>query len=601
MADDTMANNTTVSRRPSTIVDGETQAMAMQTKTPSSGTMTAIAPPYPPSTVNSEFGDKQEPDSDTAIESSYSDSIHDPETEFRTSYPPSLNTVRSHASPLASLPREIAFVGVLCAAQLFTQASLGQAIAPLHIIGASLGTSSPGQLSWFPAAYSLTVGTFILIAGRLGDLYGHKRLFTAGFVWFGVWSLLCGFAVYIPRSAHRSLIFFDICRAMQGIGPAFLLPNAMAILGRTYPPGRRKEMVFSIFGATAPSGFVVGAAFSSLFAQLAWWPWAFWTTGVMCFVMALVGNFAIPYTPPPQFSSSSVQGGAHAFARTDALGCLTGITALVLINFAWNQGPVVGWSTPYTYSLLIVGFLFLGIFALVESRAEFPLLPLDALTKDTAFVLGCIALGWGSFGIWVFYTWQFVEELRGATPLLSSAMFIPCAFSGLAAALTTGRILHRVGPSLVMMMSMTAFTVGIALVATAPVAQTYWAQTFVSVCVMPWGMDMSFPAATILLSDHVRKEHQGVAASLVNTVINYSVSIGLGFAGTIESRVNRSGGELLKGYRGAWYMGIGLAGAGIVLSMLFAGTHLVERKKQRKEVGLVPRKGEEEGGDREGA
>ncbi|OWP02436.1 hypothetical protein B2J93_3224 [Marssonina coronariae] len=601
MALNTIDNNAAESPRSSSTIDGEKEFMAKGMETPSSGAATVIAPSYPPSTVSSEIDDKQEPDFDTAIESSYPNSNHDPEAELPVSRPSSLNPKQSHTSPLTSLPREIAFVGILCMAQLFTQASLGQAIAPLHIIGASLGTSSPEQLSWFPAAYSLTVGTFILIAGRLGDLYGHKRFFMAGFVWYGVWSLLCGFAVYVPRSANHSLIFFDICRAMQGIGPAFLLPNVVAILGRTYPPGRRKEMVFSIFGATAPSGFVVGAVFSSLFAQLAWWPWAFWTMGIMCFVMALAGYFAIPFSPPPQLPSLPAAGRTTAFARTDALGCVTGVTALVLINFAWNQGPVVGWSTPYTYILLIVGFLFLGIFAFVESRADFPLVPLDALTKDTAFVLGCMAFGWGSFGIWVFYIWQFIEELRDVTPLLGSAMFIPCAFSGLAAALTTGRILHRVGPSLVMMMSMTAFTVGIVLVATAPVGQTYWAQTFVSVCVMPWGMDMSFPAATILLSDHMRREHQGVAASLVNTVINYSVSIGLGFAGTIESRVNRSGGELLKGYRGAWYMGIGLAGAGIVLSMLFGGTHLVERKKERRMKGVDVDKGGWEGEDREGA
>jgi hypothetical protein len=84
--------------------------------------------------------------------------------------------------PLLSLPREIASVLMVCMAQLMTQAGLGQAIASLRIIGASFGVDNdPAQLSWFPAAYSLTVGTFILIAGRLGDLYGHKRLFVAGF------------------------------------------------------------------------------------------------------------------------------------------------------------------------------------------------------------------------------------------------------------------------------------------------------------------------------------------------------------------------------------------------------------------------------------
>jgi MFS family permease len=494
---------------------------------------------------------------------------------------PSLYPIQSRIQEPQSLPREIAFVGVLCMAQLMTQAALGQAIAPLHIIGNSFSITSPGQLSWIPAAYSLTVGTFILIAGRLGDLYGHKRFFMAGFLWFGFWSLMAGFSVYVQRGGGKGAIFFDICRAMQGIGPAFLLPNAIAILGRTYEPGRRKEMVFSLFGATAPSGFMVGALFSSLFAELVWWPWAFWVMGIVCCFLAVAGYFAIPHTPAPIVNK---QDGITAWARVDGWGSVSGIAALVLINFAWNQGPVVGWPTPYTYILLIIGFLFLSLFAFIESRVTFPLVPRDVLSTDTAFVLGCIAAGWSSFGIWVYYLWQFCEELRHASPLLASAFFVPTPISGFIAALTTGVILHKVPASFVMLLSMFAFLIGSILIATAPVGQIYWAQTFVSVVVMPWGMDMSFPAATILLSNRMRREEQGVAASLVNTVVNYSISIGLGMAGTIEGRVGGVGTQegLLKGYRGAWYLGIGLAGLGVVTALGFGCSHFLRSRKGRE-------------------
>jgi MFS family permease len=493
---------------------------------------------------------------------------------------PSLYPTQSHIQPPRSLLQEACFVGILCMAQLMTQASLGQAIAPLHIIGSSFHTTNPGQLSWFPAAYSLTVGTFILIAGRLGDLYGHKKFFVAGFVWYGIWSLIAGFSVYAASSKH-GIIFFDVCRALQGIGPAFLLPNALAILGRTYEQGQRKNMVFSVFGATAPSGFLVGALFSSIFAQKAWWPWAYWSMGIINFLLALAGYFAIPHAPAPAREND----GISMWSRIDGFGAVSGITALVLINLAWNQGPNVGWDTPYVYALLIVGFVFVAVFALVESKATFPLIPTDSLTTDTAFVLGCIAAGWSSFGIWVFYLWQFLEEIRGQSPLLTTAQFVPVGFSGLAAALTTGIVLHKLGPSVVMMISMLAFTIGAILIATVPVGQSYWAQTFVSIVIMPWGMDMSFPASNILLSNHMHRDHQGVAASLVNTVINYSVSIGLGFAGTVESQVNHRGKDLLKGYRGAWYMEIGLASLGVCISFLYVlTTHLRERRKNQSKV-----------------
>lgn len=385
---------------------------------------------------------------------------------------------QSHVEAPISPLRELAFVAVLCSAQLMTQAGLGQVVAPLHIIGSSFGITSPGELSWFPAAYSLMVGTFILIAGRLGDLYGHKRFFVAGFLWFGLWSLLAGFSVYSQR------VFFDVCLAMMGIGPAFMLPNAVAILGRTYKPGLRKQLIFSAFGATSPAGFVLGAVFSSLLAQKLWWPWGFWIMAIACLLLAVGGIWAIPPTPTPVLNDEY-----SAWTRVDILGSITGITGLVLVNFAWNQAGNVGWTAPYTYVLLIFGVGFLGLFGYVESKVStFPLVPVEAMSLDTGFLLACIMFGWASFGIWMFYTSQFLEELRGISPLLMSAQFTPVIISGLCAAFTTGFLMSHVSGSVVMICALTAFLAGNILVATAPVNQTYWAQIFVAMIVMPWGM-----------------------------------------------------------------------------------------------------------------
>ncbi|KAK6603060.1 Drug resistance protein YOR378W-like 3 [Botrytis cinerea] len=438
-------------------------------------------------------------------------------------HPNTLTPVQSKIEHFNSRPREFTFIAIICMAQLMTQAALGQAIAPLHIIGSSFGVTNPGQLSWFAAAYSLTVGTFIIIAGRLGDLYGHKLLFISGFFWFALWSLLAGF------SAYSNAIFFDVARALQGIGPAFLLPNALAILARIYEPGRKKEMIFSLFGATAPTGFTLGATFSSIFAEFVWWPWAYWVTAMVCVLLAIVGLVVIPHTPPPQFDRS-----VSMFKRADGLGALTGVAGLVLVNFSWNQGPVIGWTTVYVYVILIIGALVLGLFAFIESRAPYPLVPFGAFNSHTGYTLACIAGGWASFGIWIFYFWQLLEEIRGSVHSSHRQCKVPA--------------------STVMMIAMTGFLIGSILMATVPINQTYWAQTFVACVVTPWGMDMSFPAATILLSDSMHKDHQGLAASLVNTVVNYSISIGLGIAGTVEVQINNGGKnpkDLLKGYRGA--------------------------------------------------
>ena len=379
--------------------------------------------------------------------------------------------------PPQSLLTETIFIGLLCMAQLMTQAALGMSIAPLHIIGDSFGITDPGQLSWFPAAYSLTVGTFILIAGRLGDLYGHKLMFIGGFAWFGLWSLLGGFAVY---SNQR---FFDVCRAFQGIGPAFVMPNAIAIIGMSYEPGPRKSMIFGVFGSMAPGGFVLGATFSSLFAELVWWPWGYWVGGMVCWLFATIGLVVIPRCPGFDRDSS-----INPWIQADAAGASTGVVGLVFVNFAWNQAPVVRWQDPYIYILLIVGIIVLGMFAYVEKHARFPLVPFNVMSKDVGMLLTCVALGWASFGIWLFYMFQFLENLRHVSPSLAGAMTSPCAISGLCAAILTGYMIERVPGSVIMIGALVAFCIGTILLATAPVEQTYWAQTFVSFVVMPWGM-----------------------------------------------------------------------------------------------------------------
>ena len=266
----------------------------------------------------------------------------------------------------------------------------------------------------------------------------------------------------------------------------------------------------------------------------------------------------------------------------DLLGATFGITSLVLFNFAWNQAGVVGWQEPYVYVLLIVGILLFAPFIYIEKCvAVSPLIPFDAMTKEVAFILGCVACGWSAFGIWIYYIWQFFEELREADPLLASAWLSPVVPSGIIAAITTGLVISKLGPSITMCIALLAFLIGNILIATAPVDQIYWAQSFVCTLITPWGMDMSFPAATLILSNAVSREHQGIGASLVNTVVNYSISIGLGIAGTIEGHVNRGGKtpqDKLAGYRGAWYMATGLSGLGLTISAAYAWrTHRTRR------------------------
>ncbi|KAJ5768717.1 drug resistance protein [Penicillium odoratum] len=486
------------------------------------------------------------------------------EVEIGASVPQLSRSESIRSSVQAFTPiREVLFVVVVCMSQFMTQAALGACLSPLDIIGHSFNITNAGTLSWLIAGYSLTVGTFILFFGRCGDVFGYRIMFIIGFLWFSIWSMIAGVSVY------SNSVLFIFARTLQGLGPAMLLPNGLALLGATYRPGKKKYMIFALFGAMAPNGAVLGSVFAAIFSQLAWWPWTFWSMAIYCLILAILGVIVIPSYP----SSCRSLSFTELCLELDIIGAVFGVAGLVLVNVAWNQAPVVGWQEVYVYVLLIVGAIILVFFFVYEIRfAPKPLLPLEILNLDVSFILACVACGWASFGIWIYYFFRFLEDIRHQTPLLVAAEFVPAALMGIVASLSTGILMSKIQPGWIMMLALTAFTIGNIFSAIAPVDQSYWALTFVTLLVIPWGMDMSFPAATVVLSNAVGRRHQGVAASLVTTVVNYSISLGLGFAGTVEVHVNHGGKNLhdkLLGYRAAYYMGIGLGGLGIATSLLY--------------------------------
>lgn len=204
--------------------------------------------------------------------------------------------------------------------------------------------------------------------------------------------------------------------------------------------------------------------------------------------------------------------------------------------------------------------------------AKFPLLPMRGLQPQALLTLGCIAAGWASHGIWLYYYYMFLMHLRKLSGTHATLELLPVGPLGIVFALSTGKLIKRFHVSRVMLVAMLMFFIGAIVLCFAPVGQSYWIQTFISVVVMPGGMNLSFPAGCLLLSNAMPREHQGKAASLVSTVVNYSIASGLGLAGSIESHVNDHGADLLKGYRGAWALGIGFSGLGVILSLIFMYT-----------------------------
>ncbi|KAJ5420110.1 aminotriazole resistance protein [Penicillium sp. CMV-2018d] len=163
--------------------------------------------------------------------------------------------------PPFSFEREVLFTSTLLTCQIFAQTGMGQGFAVLDMICDQFHVTSNGELSWYMASFSLTTGTFIPVAGRLGNMYGSIPV--GGLVTYAVWSFVAGVSYFIRTSDK----LFIVARALQGMGASLVLPNALAILERTYPIGKRKAMVFSLFGAFAPGGYMLSALFTAIMAQ----------------------------------------------------------------------------------------------------------------------------------------------------------------------------------------------------------------------------------------------------------------------------------------------------------------------------------------------
>lgn len=155
---------------------------------------------------------------------------------------------------------------------------------------------------------------------------------------------------------------------------------------------------------------------------------------------------------------------------------------------------------------------------------------------------------------------------------------------GIIAAISVGYTIKRIPPSLILFLSMLAFDCGCIMLSVTPVDQTYFRMILGMMIILSFGMDLSFPASSIILSDELPMENQGMAGSLVSTMINYSMSMCLGIAGTVEHQINKNGDDLLKGYRAALYLGIGLASLGVFISALFMlENYLRMRRRNVKE------------------
>ncbi|KAH7578787.1 Major facilitator superfamily (MFS) profile [Nakaseomyces glabratus] len=467
--------------------------------------------------------------------------------------------------------KEVMFIISCMVAQLLNQAGQTQSLSTMNVL-ADFFKSDSSKQPWLMASFPLVSGSFILISGRLGDIYGLKKALSVGYIIMTLWSIICGLAKYTNSDA-----FFIVCRSFQGLGIAFILPNIMGLVGNIYKVGTlRKNIVISCIGCMAPAGAALGALFGGLIVteDAEQWPWVFYAFGIASFVNMLLALYSIPNNVPTNLNNLNM----------DWIGSLLGVSGLLLLNIVWNQAPIVGWGEAYIIVLLIISIILLLIFVVYEIKyATSPLLPPSVLeNKKILMILAALFFGWGSFGIWTYYYYAFQLNLRKYTPLWAGGTHFMFVIWGTVAAFVVALTIKKVGPAVLLCFSMVAFDCGSIMLSVTPVHQTYWRMNVGMQIILSFGMDLSFPASSIILSDFLPMQYQGMAGSLVNTVVNYSTSLCLGMGNTVEQQYNAHGADLLKGYRSALYLAIGLASAGVCVSLVFLVTDIIAKRHRKR-------------------
>ncbi|OCK97625.1 MFS general substrate transporter [Cenococcum geophilum 1.58] len=345
----------------------------------------------------------------------------------------------------------------------------------------------PATRTWPANAFSLVVSAFLLPSGRMADMYGGYVVYIAGVVWLTVWSIIAGFS--------RNELMMDLCRALQGLGPAAYLPSGMMLLGTVYRPGPRKNLVFSIYGACAPLGFFVGIFFAGVAGQFLSWGAYFWIGAGLSFSTAVVAYFSIP---------SDYQERKNVRVKMDWLGTVLISSGLILVVFAITDSAHAprGWATPYIYTLSIVGVLLLCIAIYVEGWvADAPLLPSDIFAvRYMKPLIIAMFFSFGSLGVFLLYSTYYMTDIMGGTPMQLVAWFTPMALGGCIISTVGGFVLHIVPGTVIIILAGVSWIVAPLLFAIAPVGANYWKYMFFSMICATIGIDASFNVVSIFVS-----------------------------------------------------------------------------------------------------
>ena len=439
---------------------------------------------------------------------------------------------------------------VLCLGDLMIVLDATIVNVALPSIRADLGFTEE-SLAWVVNAYLLTFGGFLLLGGRLGDLFGHRRFFLGGIALFTLASLACGLST--------SQGFLIAARAVQGLGGAVVSAVALSLLMLLFQEPAERTKAMGFFGFVMAGGGSIGVLLGGVLTDVLSWHWIFL---VNIPVGILVFSLSLPLLPADR-------APAESRGRVDVAGAVTVTAALMLAVYAIVNGNDQGWLSAQTLGMLAAALVIFGAFLAIESRVDAPLVPLRLFKRRNLSVANGVGVLWAAaMFAWFFFAAQFLGLVLGYDPLHVGLAFLPAniimgAFSlGLSA-----RLVMRYGTRIPIGVGMGLVTLGLLLFARAPVDASFWFDVLPAMIVLGVGVGMAMNPVLIAAMSDVEPSESGLASGIVNTGFMMGGALGLAVLASLAAW--KTGGETAASSLNAGYQ---LAfGIGAVFSALAAG------------------------------
>ncbi len=428
----------------------------------------------------------------------------------------------------------------------------------LPSIQADLGFSE-ASLAWVVNAYLLTFGGFLLLGGRLSDLFGRRRLFLIGLALFTATSLACGLA--------GSKEFLVVARAVQGFGGAIVSVVALSLIMTIFTDPAERAKAMGIFGFVLSGGGTAGVLLGGVLTDLFAWNWIFLVNlpiGVAVFVACL--------SLLPNDSSSSED------RRLDVTGAVTVTAAVMLGTYAVINGNENGWTSGTTIGLLTGAVALLAVFITVEARVGSPLMPLGLFRLRNIRVANVVgALMAASMFGWFFLAALYLQLVLGYSPLEVGLAFLPTTLvMGAGSIALSDRLVMRFGIKPPLVAGLTFFSIGLLLFTQAPADGHFVADVLPGMLVMGIGGGITFNPLLLAAMGDVAPSEAGLASGIVNTAFMMGGALGLAVLVSVaDSRTDslRSGGDgplvaLTGGYHAAFLVAAAFAALGALLALL---------------------------------